>query len=108
MARDYRRENLKRRYGITPEEYDAILEAQGGGCYVCGSTENLIVDHAHGLIGRASVRGILDHACNLRVIPVVEHHEGLIKAALDYLIRPPAHQILVDLSHDGPPLNPET
>ena len=54
------------RYGITPEEYDAMLAAQGGGCAICGARGNangrrLAVDHDH-VTGAA--RGILCHNCN--------------------------------------------
>ena len=31
-----RRSHLKRKYGMTIEQYDAMLEAQGGGCFICG------------------------------------------------------------------------
>ena len=60
-----RRSHLKRKYGMTIEEYDAMLEAQGGGCYICGRPPrediSLHVDHAHST-GR--VRGILCFRCN--------------------------------------------
>jgi hypothetical protein len=58
-----RRQWLKR-YGITPEAWDALLEAQGGGCALCGKTSEarrLHVDHCHAT-GR--VRGLLCFTCN--------------------------------------------
>jgi hypothetical protein len=63
-----RRDNLRRFYGITPEQFDALQEAQGGGCAVCGETRvwrgrrRLHVDHDHET-GR--IRGLLCHACNV-------------------------------------------
>jgi len=56
---------LKRRYGITPEQWDAIWEAQGRRCGSCKSpaTDGKYwhVDHNH---RTGKVRGILCHGCN--------------------------------------------
>lgn len=59
----YRR---KSRYGISPEQYQAIHDAQGGGCGICGSTDSLVVDHEHSDTPKnwRSVRGLLCHSCN--------------------------------------------
>jgi hypothetical protein len=46
-ARDSR---LRKKYGITLEEYNAMLAEQGGGCAGCGGvgkTRSLHVDHDH-------------------------------------------------------------
>lgn len=64
-AHRLRENQLKRKYGITIEEYDGILEAQEHGCAICGGTNvdgrRLHVDHDH-ITGR--VRGLLCFACN--------------------------------------------
>lgn len=70
----HKRTAALKRYGLTPEQYDEILEAQGGGCAVCGATEQrsgrrLNVDHDH-KTGR--VRGILCNRCNAYGMPVVD------------------------------------
>jgi len=42
--------SLRRNYGITLEEYEAMLAAQGGGCAICGSVakqRRLHTDHDH-------------------------------------------------------------
>jgi len=67
----YRNWFLVKKYGITLDEYDALLEQQGGGCAICGrkpASKRLSVDHDH-RSGR--VRGILCDGCN-RAIGVLK------------------------------------
>lgn len=50
---------LQSTYGITLKEYQRLLEAQGGGCAICGGLsggKNLAVDHNH---KSGNVRGLL-------------------------------------------------
>jgi hypothetical protein len=61
---------LKSRYGLTLDEYNTLIEK---GCNVCGTTENLCVDHCHETL---KVRGCLCNKCNsalgfLREDPVI-------------------------------------
>jgi hypothetical protein len=77
-TRDYaeyrRRErqgNLRRLYGLSIEQYDALLASQGGGCAICGERgdggrwrRRLHVDHDH---RTGKVRGLLCHGCNVGV-----------------------------------------
>jgi hypothetical protein len=53
--------HLRRRYGITAAEADAMCEAQGGLCALCQERPAEHVDHDH-LTGR--VRAILRFCCN--------------------------------------------
>jgi hypothetical protein len=53
--------HLKRRYGITAEEADAMLEEQGGVCAICRVAPAAHVDHDHST-GR--VRALLCFNCN--------------------------------------------
>lgn len=62
-------------YDITPAEYDALLEWQGGRCYVCGQvprSRRLAVDHDH---ATGAVRGLLcandDWGCNVSLARVL-------------------------------------
>jgi len=64
------------RYGITPEDFDAILAEQGGGCGICGTTDQsrrrFDLDHDHGHCpGRFGcpicIRGVLCNPCNVRL-----------------------------------------
>lgn len=89
-----RRSHLKRLYGLTPELFDAILEAQGGGCALCGSNNNgkrLHVDHDHACCpGRRScgrcVRGLLCGPCN-RLLGWWEHRRVEIDVYLSEGVR---------------------
>lgn len=87
--RDRRILNL---YGLTPEQYKELFDAQGGVCKLCGRPEtardsndsskvkSLAVDHDH-LTGE--VRGLLCMTCNTRVGYFEKY--GLIDALLTYL-----------------------
>lgn len=62
-----RANHLKRTYGLTLEEYDALLDRQGGGCALCGALPEvqeraLHVDHDH---ETGAVRGVLCSECNV-------------------------------------------
>ena len=83
---------LRRTYGITLSEFDALVAAQGNRCAVCGSefVKTPHVDHDH-RSGR--VRGALDYRCNKFVVG--RHRDGvLLRAAADYLDNPPAVALL--------------
>jgi hypothetical protein len=60
-----RRARLKKSYGITEKEYDAMLMGQGKKCLICeeyiGYCGELVVDHNH---SDGKVRGLLCHHCN--------------------------------------------
>lgn len=83
-----RRENLKRNYGITPEEYDALSEAQNGLCAICerpetrkGMEGQLVVDHCH---DTNEVRGLLCSECNVGMGKLNDDPD-LLRKAIDYL-----------------------
>ncbi|MGI8809928.1 MAG: endonuclease VII domain-containing protein [Acidimicrobiales bacterium] len=77
-----RKSYLKRKYGMTIEQYDAMLDAQGGGCCICGRPPrediSLHVDHDH---STGKVRGILCFCCNNALADFGEDPELLKKAA---------------------------
>lgn len=83
------------RLGITIEEYDAMLEAQGGVCAickrVCTSGRRLSVDHDHKCCpgekscGRC-VRGLLCRDCNTSIGKLGDNKET-IEEAFMYFIR---------------------
>ena len=80
-----RRSHLKRKYGMTIEQYDAMLLAQGGGCFICGRPPrediSLHVDHDH---STGKVRGILCFCCN-NALADFQEDADLLKKAVAYL-----------------------
>jgi hypothetical protein len=89
---------LRRTYGITVEEYEQIVEYQGGKCYICrratGKTRRLSVDHDHKKgSGRQSVRGILCRPCN-NFLGHFRDNPEIFARAIDYLASPPAHRVI--------------
>jgi hypothetical protein len=81
-----RRHHLKKAFGMTPEEYDALLKKQGGCCAICGSTDPspwdwFCIDHDHET-GR--VRGLLCLACNV-CIGQAGDDPALLRKAVRYL-----------------------
>jgi hypothetical protein len=86
-----RRSQYKKNYGITLEEYDAMLLAQNGVCKICGNKEThkgamgrpkpLCVDHCH---ATGKVRGLLCNDCN-QVLGRAKDNTETLKKAIKYL-----------------------
>jgi len=72
------------RYGLTLEQYDAILQSQGGVCAVCKmdrGTRRMAVDHDH---KTNKVRGLLCQFCNTALGKFLDNVE-ILKRAILYL-----------------------
>jgi hypothetical protein len=81
-----RKVSLKKKYGITVDEYNLKLEAQQHKCAVCGGVDNnksLAVDHCH---KTGKIRDLLCMSCNLVLGKVNDSPELLIKLA-NYLTK---------------------
>lgn len=78
---------MKRKYGLTPQQYRDLMASNGGRCWICGMTEStgrsteLGVDHCH---STGKVRGVLCFACNTSIGKLGDTVEGL-RRALAYL-----------------------
>lgn len=95
---------VQRVYGLTPGDYEALYEAQGGRCAICqratGASKRLAVDHEHRLgFTRSATRGLLCSTCNQLLGWFRDDPELLIRAGL-YLVNPPARPVL---EHRGIP-----
>jgi hypothetical protein len=78
--------DLKRRYGITADEYDRLLLKQGGACAICdgppgGKGKYFHVDHCH---GSGAIRGLLCNNCN-RGLGQLRERAEIVRAAIAYL-----------------------
>jgi len=83
---DEQRGSRIRSYGITVEEYDEMLESQGGGCYICGIGpvgRALDIDHDH---RTGKVRGLLCSNHN-RALGLLGDDPDLLLAAHTYLVQ---------------------
>ena len=78
---------LQKKYGITIEQYEEMLEAQGGVCALCHdecvSGRRLAVDHDHVTM---RVRGLLCGRCN-RAIGLFKDNVDALRRAAEYLAK---------------------
>jgi len=87
---------LAHKWGLTMDQWEALLESQGGGCAVCGvsgcaSGRAFAVDHDHQCcLGARScgkcVRGLLCADCN-RAIGLLKDDPVRIRSAAEYVER---------------------
>ena len=84
-----RRQHLKA-YGLTQDDYDAMLARQGGRCAACGSDNpgnrryaRFLVDHDH---VTGTVRALLCNPCNVAIGQVNDDVDRLIALAT-YLLQ---------------------
>jgi len=86
---------LRAKYGITKEEYDALLADQSGVCYICGGKsgkKRLAVDHDH---KTGEVRGLLCKRCNRMLGYYRDESNTFARAAL-YLRTIPSRRVLAE------------
>lgn len=86
---------MMRNFGITPERYEELLAAQGGGCAIChspdpGKGKRFAIDHDHNCCpGRVTcgkcIRGLLCQKCN-RGLGLFNDDPDRMEAAVRYLI----------------------
>lgn len=74
--------NLKRKFGLTSQDYNRMFEKQKGCCAICGRHQSefkraLVVDHNH---STDKVRGLLCINCNLGLGHFKDSRGCLVKA----------------------------
>src|SRR6478609_4135442 len=81
----YRRHHLKRTYGMTLEQWDALFASQGSSCAICHTTDKptngWTTDHCH---ETGKVRGILCHHCNV-MLGNAHDNTATLAAGIAYL-----------------------
>ena len=75
-----RKQHLKS-YGLTPDDFDRMIEDQDGKCLICGERKPLQIDHNH---TSGEVRGLLCLHCNVLAGWLETHGENL-ESAVSYL-----------------------
>jgi hypothetical protein len=82
-----RNRDYKRKYGITLEDYNKMLQEQKNSCAVCGlgadsaSKGRLFVDHCH---TTHKVRGLLCHHCNT-MLGLAKDNIDVLQKSIEYL-----------------------
>lgn len=83
-----RKGHLRRTYKITSEDYQRILEGQGGKCKICGAEENpdtragfFVVDHNH---TTGEIRGLLCTKCNA-LLGLAKEDPEILRRSIEYL-----------------------
>ena len=89
-ARDW---DLRNKYNLTREEYEAMKHRQGGKCACCGNEETarnrmghlrlLAIDHNH---HTSAVRELICHRCNA-LVGLADDDVAVLRAAITYLER---------------------
>lgn len=85
-GRDYsHRRSIKRLYGLTAEQYEAMAETQDGRCAICGERPKvrLRVDHDH---ATGAIRELLCNHCNVALAQARDNPD-LLRAMIAYLER---------------------
>ena len=81
-----RKWELKNKYGMSIEEYDRLLEAQGGRCFLClvekcQSGRRFAVDHCH---KTNKIRGLLCLHCN-KALGLFRDNPDVLRRAAAYV-----------------------
>jgi len=90
-----RRKALKRNYGLTENDVEAIRVAQGGLCAICGEAKALVIDHSH---ENGDVRGLLCTRCNTG-IGWIEQRPDFINLVCAYLGEPCHADVLLEIAN---------
>ena len=101
FKRKERDAHLRRKFGITLDEYDEMLRAQGGVCAICGRPPrddiSLHVDHDH---EHGRIRGLLCFRCNNALGDFGDDYDTLLAAQAYLDAHDPEQQELADIARE--------
>jgi hypothetical protein len=92
-----RRRHLSR-YGLTTEQFDAMVAIQDGRCNLCRRKIDLVIDHCH---KTQRIRGLLCLRCNTN-LGWIETNLGITERIASYLGTPCHAEVLLELAN--PPI----
>lgn len=98
--------SIEKTYGLTPDQYDALLKRQGGKCAICRAkpkSKRLAVDHDH---QTGEVLGLLCSRCNHDLKGSAWDSLALATALWHYMNTPPATGKWI-APENAPPLVPQ-
>ena len=85
--KELRQHFVQKKYGLSPEEYDAMLKAQDNKCAICKKqfkdTKHIHIDHDH---TTGKVRGILCSYCNT-MLGMAHDNLEILQEGINYLKR---------------------
>jgi hypothetical protein len=85
----HRRLHLKKRFGLSEEQFNALWKLSDGACHICREPESrarrLSLDHDH---TTGALRGFLCNRCNM-VLGQINDSVATLEAAIRYLKDPP-------------------
>lgn len=89
-----RRASLKKKYGLTVQQYERLLAHNKGRCWICSKKKKrLIIDHCH---KTGKVRGILCDSCNMQI----GHFENIDAEKMKNYLDQPCHgDVLLELAN---------
>jgi len=76
-----RKQDLKRKYNLTIEQFEQMKEKQNNLCKICNSSNKLVVDHCH---KTNKVRGLLCNECN-KGLGFFRDNRKFLDIAIQYL-----------------------
>lgn len=95
----HRRRHLRRKYGLTVEQYENMLAEQNGLCALCGLPPDetdlqkiLVVDHDH---ETNQIRGLIHGRCNA-LIGYAREDVRVLTCAIGYVTRNTNHRVDYD------------
>lgn len=97
---------IRTRYGLTPDQFRALLPADGL-CPICLRKAGVWhVDHNHN--PPYQITGVVCASCNVGPLAHTYHDPAVIRRLLEYVEHPPALRLGIDTTARGPALDEAT